>query len=61
MCPARFIPLRGLLRTYKKTNDKEKTDSIAHYIINKNPKVKSYTVSIIKAEANKHLNHGKGI
>lgn len=61
MCPARFIPLRGLLRTYKKTNDKEKTDSIAHYIINKNPKVKSYTVSIIKAETNKHLNHGKGI
>lgn len=59
MCPNRFVPLQGLLRSYKKMNYKNEADSIACQIINKRPKIDSYMVSVIKAEAHKYLNYGK--
>ncbi len=56
MCPSRFVPLRGLLRTYHKLGNTSKADSVAHYITKKQPKVNSYDVFVIKAEAESYLN-----
>lgn len=59
MCPVRFLPLQGLLRSYKKMNELEKANSIAKSIVEKKPKIKSYTISVIKAEASNYLNNEK--
>lgn len=56
MCPSRFVPLRGLLRTYQKLGNTSKADSIAYYIKKKQPKVNSYDMFVIKAEAENYLN-----
>ena len=56
MCPSRFVPLRGLLRTYQKLGNTSKADSIAYYIKKKRAKVNSYDMFVIKAEAENYLN-----
>lgn len=59
MCPVRFLPLRGMLRTRQKQKVQSEASLIAQTIINKKPKIKSYTVSVIKAEAQNYLEYEK--
>ena len=55
MCPNRFKPLQGMLRAYQKTGCHGMAYKTAKEIMGKREKVKSYTVSVIKAEAKKYL------
>lgn len=55
MCPNRFLPLHGLLRTYIKSNNKILAKQVALDIVNKHIKIPSYTISIIQEEAKSYL------
>lgn len=59
MCPSYFMPLRGLLRTYKKISRLHEADIIADMILRKKTKIDSYTVRAIKTEANKYIESRK--
>ena len=56
MCPVRFAPLEGMLQVYENTNQAEKGKLIARIILNKQIKVYSYDVALIKKEAAKFMN-----
>lgn len=56
MCPVRFLPLQGLLRTYIKSQKLQMAEEVAKHIIHKETKVPSMTVSVIKEEARIFLN-----
>lgn len=55
MCPARFLPLRGMLRSYQRMGEIEKSKIIANKILKKNIKVQSIEVELIRYEATKCL------
>lgn len=51
MCPVRFAPLEGLMRTYDAIGDTKKLQNIAQEIIDKPVKVPSQTIDDIKEKA----------
>lgn len=51
MCPNRFIPLQGIMRTYKALKKNHKAIEIAKEIKRKQIKINSYTVTLVKKEA----------
>lgn len=51
MCPIKFLPFQGLLRTYIKSGDFEQARKMAESILRKKTKIPSVTVSVIKEEA----------
>lgn len=59
MCPNRFIPMEGLMKSYIKKENTFCATSIAEQIICQPVKVESYTVSVIKANAMKYLSSVK--
>lgn len=59
MCPVRFVPLQGLLRSYHESGNLESAYKIANVIVDKDVKIKSYNVSLIKKEAEKYLRERK--
>ena len=59
MCPNRFLPLQGLLRTYEKSNNKILAQQVAWEIVNKRIKIPSYTISAIQEEARLYLLNNK--
>ena len=59
MCPVRFVPLQGLLRSYHESGNLESAYKIANVIVDKDVKIKSYNVSLIKKEADKYLRERK--
>ena len=59
MCPARFLPLRGMLRSYQRMGEIEKSKIIANKILKKNIKVQSIEVELIRYEAIKCLKKRK--
>ena len=56
MCPNRFLPLQGIMRSYKAIGDKKRAIEIANEIKTKQIKINSYTVTLIKKEADVLLN-----
>lgn len=59
MCPNRFIPLRGLLRTEIKNANIDNARSIAIQILRKKEKIQSFETKLIKLEASKFLKDEK--
>lgn len=57
MCPNRFVPLQGLMRTYKAMGNYYASTEIAKEIKTKKIKKKSYKVSLIKMEAENLLKY----
>lgn len=55
MCPNRFIPMEGLMKSFIKKENTFSATSIAEQIACQPAKVESYTVSVIKANAIKYL------
>lgn len=55
MCPSRFVPLQGMMRSYQESGDMRLAYNTARKIIGKKVKVKSYNVSLIKKEAEKYI------
>lgn len=50
MCPNRFIPIYGLFKIYENTNQTEKAKKLAQHILNKQEKIPSDRIKIIKQE-----------
>lgn len=55
MCPVRFMPMRGMMRTYQKMHMDAMATQIAHDIIEKKPKINSIDIELIKYEAKKQI------
>lgn len=55
MCPVRFVPMKGMMRTYRRMDMNEEACQIARDIILKKPKINSFDVELIKSEARKQL------
>lgn len=51
MCPTRFLPLQGLMRTYKRKGNSLREREVAKVIIDTPVKIHSYTITLIKKEA----------
>ncbi len=55
MCPSKFSPLQGLLKTYHALGDTTNLHLTAKYIVDKPVKINSHLIKVIKAEAHTYL------
>lgn len=59
MCPSKFSPLQGLLRTHIKSGNLYEAEKVANNIIQKEVKISAFSVALIKAEAEDFLETNK--
>jgi len=57
MCPNRFLPLYWMMKIYDKKEQHQKALKVAEIIMNKDIKIPSTTITRIKTEAKKRINH----
>ena len=55
MCPNRFIPLQGIMKSNHELGDIKAAIKSAYLIMNKKEKIKSYNTALIKKEADNYL------